>query len=212
MENYNEIFQWYISNNILDIISDVPFNHITDNSIKNNITQKNTKINIENKINEKTKLKEKEKNNLSNNNDSYDLTYIYQSEKDIINKHIKNIKNITFDKNIEELIKNLKNELFDIKTVEDLKNKINNFEYFLNIKHFAINTIFGDGNINSNILFIDTKIPGTEEDKYGKSLLGENGILFDNMLKTINLDRNKLFIINTFFWKTIGNKELSNEE
>ena len=113
---------------------------------------------------------------------------------------------------MENIVATLKKDLFNIKTITELKEKINNFPYFLNIKQYATNTVFDDGNIDSNILIVDTKTPGNNEDLSGKSISGEAGILFDNMLKFISLNRKNVYIINTFFWRPVGNRELTEQE
>jgi DNA polymerase len=55
--------------------------------------------------------------------------------------------------------------------------------------------VFGDGNPNADILIIGEG-PGYNEYKQGKPFVGRAGQLLDKMLKSIELDRNKVYIAN----------------
>ena len=48
--------------------------------------------------------------------------------------------------------------------------------------------------------------PGAEEDRQGKPFVGPSGQLLDKMLASIELDRNKVLISNTVFWRPPGNR------
>jgi len=55
--------------------------------------------------------------------------------------------------------------------------------------------VFGMGSIDPKALFIGEG-PGYEEDRKGLPFVGKAGILLDNMLKAIGLDRNNAYIAN----------------
>ncbi len=57
------------------------------------------------------------------------------------------------------------------------------------------NTVFGEGNINAEILFVGEG-PGREEDLQGRPFVGPAGQLLDKMLASIELDRTKVYIAN----------------
>ena len=57
------------------------------------------------------------------------------------------------------------------------------------------NTVFGEGNIDAEILFVGEG-PGREEDLQGRPFVGPAGQLLDKMLASVELDRTKVYIAN----------------
>lgn len=57
------------------------------------------------------------------------------------------------------------------------------------------NTVLGEGNINTNIMFIGEG-PGHDEDMQGRPFVGPAGQLLDKMLAAIGLNRNNSYIAN----------------
>ena len=55
--------------------------------------------------------------------------------------------------------------------------------------------VFGDGNKTANIMFIG-EAPGANEDKQGIPFVGRAGKLFDELLKSIELNRESIYICN----------------
>jgi len=55
--------------------------------------------------------------------------------------------------------------------------------------------VFGEGNLKADILIVGEG-PGYNEDKQGKPFVGRAGHLLDKMLKSIELDRSKVYISN----------------
>lgn len=55
--------------------------------------------------------------------------------------------------------------------------------------------VFGVGNQNANIMFIGEG-PGEQEDLKGEPFVGPAGLLLDDMLSIIDLDRTKIYIAN----------------
>ncbi len=58
-----------------------------------------------------------------------------------------------------------------------------------------INLVFGDGNPNAKIMLIG-EAPGAEEDKQGIPFVGRAGRLLNDILKSINLKREEIYIAN----------------
>ena len=58
-----------------------------------------------------------------------------------------------------------------------------------------INYVFGEGSVNSKIMFIG-EAPGANEDKTGKPFVGRAGEVFDKLLKSISINRNSIYICN----------------
>ncbi len=73
------------------------------------------------------------------------------------------------------------------------------------LKETAINLCFADGNPASPIMLIG-EAPGAQEDRQGKPFVGPSGQLLDRMLKTIGLDRSKVYITNVIYWRPPGNR------
>ena len=48
--------------------------------------------------------------------------------------------------------------------------------------------------------------PGAEEDRQGKPFVGPSGQLLDRMLATVGLDRTKVYITNSIYWRPPGNR------
>ena len=58
------------------------------------------------------------------------------------------------------------------------------------------NTVFGDGDTNSDVMIIG-EAPGKEEDQAGKPFIGRAGKLLNEFLKSIGLNRDSIYIVNT---------------
>ncbi len=119
-------------------------------------------------------------------------------------------KNIKEQLPIKEIESKPKLDLDHIKTLEELKQKLLNFNDCL-LKKTAINTVFGCGDHNSEIMLIG-EAPGAEEDEKGEPFVGRSGKLLMKALESINLPRDKIFITNTIFWRPPGNRNPTIEE
>lgn len=96
-------------------------------------------------------------------------------------------------------------------TLDELRAAVLNFKD-LSIAKTATNTVFADGNPDSEIMFIG-EAPGAEEDAQGIPFCGASGQLLDQMLACIGLKREKNFYItNTIFWRPPGNRRPTPEE
>jgi len=90
-------------------------------------------------------------------------------------------------------------------SIDELRNAVRSFER-CEIKKTATNTVFSDGNPHAQIMLIG-EAPGANEDIQGIPFCGASGMLLDKMLNAINLDRTKVYISNTVFWRPPGNRK-----
>jgi DNA polymerase len=71
--------------------------------------------------------------------------------------------------------------------------------------------VFGNGNPNAKILFIG-EAPGATEDKLGIPFCGASGKILQELLTTINLTREDIFITNTILCRPENNRNPEKEE
>lgn len=96
-------------------------------------------------------------------------------------------------------------------TLEALKEAILAFEG-CSLKNTASNTVFSDGNVNSDIMLIG-EAPGAEEDRVGKPFIGEAGQLLDRMFAAIDMTRAEdFYITNLLPWRPPGNRKPTDTE
>ncbi len=96
-------------------------------------------------------------------------------------------------------------------TLIELQEYIESFQG-CELKQFANNTVFADGNPKAKIILIG-EAPGATEDEQGIPFCGESGKLLDNMLSTIRISRKEnAYITNTIFWRPPANRRPTNEE
>ena len=88
--------------------------------------------------------------------------------------------------------------------VEELRAALEGFDGCA-LKKTARNLCFTDGNPEAKILLVGEG-PGAEEDRQGLPFVGPSGQLLDRMLGSIGLDRTKVLISNTVFWRPPGNR------
>lgn len=82
----------------------------------------------------------------------------------------------------------------------------------ISITKTATNTVFADGNAESDIMMIG-EAPGAEEDVQGIPFCGASGKMLDQIFSYIGLFREKNFYItNTLFWRPPGNRRPTPEE
>ena len=73
------------------------------------------------------------------------------------------------------------------------------------------NLVFADGNKDAQVMIIG-EAPGKTEDKLQKPFVGRAGILLDNLLRHINLDRTKVYITNVINFRPNNNRKPSTKE
>ncbi len=73
------------------------------------------------------------------------------------------------------------------------------------------NVVVGEGNVNTKILFIG-EAPGAEEDEMGKPFVGNAGKLLTDLLKSINIFRENVYITNVLKCRPPGNRTPAKDE
>ena len=105
---------------------------------------------------------------------------------------------------INRLKKNKENDEIDKKLI-DLKEKIKSIEN-CELKKFAKNIVFNDGNPKSRIMLVGEG-PGEKEDIQGKPFVGDAGILLNKMLNAIKIKREDVYITNVVNYRPPNNRK-----
>ncbi len=74
------------------------------------------------------------------------------------------------------------------------------------LKETATNPVFGDGNPDSDIVFIG-EAPGANEDKEGRPFVGRAGKLLNEMLDSVGLSRGDVYITNIVKYRPPNNRD-----
>ena len=94
----------------------------------------------------------------------------------------------------------------DISTkLEELRNEIEKIEN-CELKKNASKIVFSDGNNRSKIMIVGEG-PGQKEDQEGKPFVGDAGLLLNKMLKSINIERKKVYITNVVNYRPPNNRK-----
>ena len=96
------------------------------------------------------------------------------------------------------------------KSLDLLKKSIIN-QKNCDLKKYAQNIVFSDGNPKSKIMLIG-EAPGANEDQEGLPFVGRAGQLLDKMLSAINLDRKKVYISNIVNYRPPENRRPTEAE
>ena len=91
------------------------------------------------------------------------------------------------------------------KRLIDLKEKIKSIED-CELKKFAKNIVFNDGNPKSQIMLVGEG-PGEKEDIQGKPFVDEAGILLNKMLNAIKIKREDVYITNVVNYRPPNNRK-----
>ena len=86
-----------------------------------------------------------------------------------------------------------------------LKDKIKSIED-CELKKFAKNIVFSDGNPKSQIMIVGEG-PGEKEDMIGKPFVGEAGMLLNKMLNAIKIKRENIYITNVVNYRPPNNRK-----
>ncbi len=80
-----------------------------------------------------------------------------------------------------------------------------------NLAQSAKNLVFGDGSANADIVFIG-EAPGKQEDEQGLPFVGASGKFLSEMLESINLRREQVYITNIVKYRPPNNRDPLPEE
>lgn len=120
-----------------------------------------------------------------------------------INEMVVSNQNETSIFNLDNNSKVKKPEVNKKQEIDYLKNECKNCRRCV-LANTRNKVVFGDGNINSNILIIG-EAPGAEENLSGHVFVGKAGQLLTKMLKAINIERKDVFITNILKCRPPGN-------
>jgi len=79
------------------------------------------------------------------------------------------------------------------------------------LREGATQLVFGDGNIDADIVFIG-EAPGKNEDLQGKPFVGASGKFLDEMLEMVGLKRGDIYITNIVKYRPPNNRDPKPEE
>jgi DNA polymerase len=213
--NLAEILEFYIENDLNEIISEQPQNRFLQDVVTKNIipTAKKSISEGRAKYDHSTLLKQEparfpEKFN-SPQNPTKPVLSTDDALANLAKKSQQNMQNQKF-LSLNEIVAEGKKLAQGAKNIAELRKVVENFE-LCNLKKMATNTVFADGNPDSEIMVIG-EAPGNHEDLQGIPFCGDSGKLLDEMFKAIALDRDKLYITNVIFWRPPGNRRPTEEE
>lgn len=103
-------------------------------------------------------------------------------------------------------------QTIDIKfdSIDALKNFIQDAD-LCGLKNTARSVVFANGSLKSGLMIIG-EAPGADEDIQGEPFVGQSGMLLNNMLASIGLERNDVYVSNILFWRPPGNRTPSTDE
>lgn len=97
-------------------------------------------------------------------------------------------------------------EIFDLNFLKSIEENVK-----CSLKNTANKMVFGDGNINSKIVFVG-EAPGAEEDKHGIPFVGQAGQLLNKAIEAIGLTREEVYITNVIPWRPVANRTPTTDE
>jgi DNA polymerase len=95
--------------------------------------------------------------------------------------------------------------------LDDLEQEIINNDVCSELAKTATQLVFGDGNIDSEIIFIG-EAPGKNEDLQGKPFVGAAGKFLNELLASIDLKRGSVYITNIVKYRPPDNRDPYPEE
>lgn len=95
--------------------------------------------------------------------------------------------------------------------INQLKADILASKVCFNLANKATNLVMGEGDVDADIVFIG-EAPGKAEDLSGRPFVGASGKLLDEMLNSINLKRQQVYITNIVKYRPPQNRDPSNKE
>ena len=158
-------------------------------------------------------IKEEEKKNIEENikkptNLEYKSLTSFDAINKLANKNKKMANNAITP--ISDIISESRKLADETKNLEELREAVLNFNG-CSLKKMATNTVFADGNPDSNIMIIG-EAPGNHEDLQGIPFCGDSGKLLNSMFEAINITRENLYITNVLFWRPPGNRRPTSDE
>ena len=123
---------------------------------------------------------------------------------DLLWLELMGVNDIYFNRNVNKDVEI--QEICDLNLLKAIEEKVQ-----CTLKKTATKMVFGDGNINSKIVFVG-EAPGAEEDKHGIPFVGQAGQLLNKAIEAIGLKREDVYITNVIPWRPIANRTPTTEE
>lgn len=199
---------FYIENGLDEVYSNKLQNNFV---IKKTMTKESTKQNFIQNINEDNSQKNSFIKPIFSTSQA--ISTLAKKSQQISNLQINNSDSSSLEKflPLNDIIERARNIANQCQNLNELKKAVENFDG-CNLKKMATNTVFSDGNPDSEIMVIG-EAPGNNEDLQGIPFCGDSGILLNEMLNAVNLTRKKdFYITNVIFWRPPGNRRPSEEE
>ncbi|HSX31290.1 MAG TPA: uracil-DNA glycosylase [Candidatus Saccharimonadales bacterium] len=95
--------------------------------------------------------------------------------------------------------------------LDELKARIEAADVTPSLKATATQLVFGDGNADTDIVFIG-EAPGKNEDEQGKPFVGAAGKFLNEMLEMIGMERKDIYITNIVKYRPPNNRDPLPEE
>lgn len=228
--NVADVLQFYIDNDLEEIISDQPQNCFLQKDLPKIKSQEKTQNDFvkhiaasnsapvnrlavairEEKLPEKPQEKSLAKNQfikpqLSTNNAILTLAERLKEKKP--NNADSEQKFIS----LNEIVDRAKAAAKKAETLDELRQAVENFDG-CNLKKMATNTVFAQGSANAKVMVIG-EAPENQEDLEGLPFCGDAGKVLDAMFGAIKLTRaDDFYVTNVIFWRPPGNRRPTKEE
>jgi DNA polymerase len=95
--------------------------------------------------------------------------------------------------------------------LDELKTRIECSDIVSELRSQATQLVFGDGNPYAEVVFIG-EAPGKQEDLQGQPFVGASGKFLDEMLASIGLERDDIYITNIVKYRPPNNRDPLPEE
>lgn len=95
--------------------------------------------------------------------------------------------------------------------LDDLKNELLANEVGAAMKNDATQLVFGVGSPSAKIVFIG-EAPGKKEDELGEPFVGASGKFLNELLFSIGMSRDEVYITNIVKYRPLGNRDPSKQE
>jgi DNA polymerase len=96
------------------------------------------------------------------------------------------------------------------KRLDVLNNEVVNCQ-LCRLEGSRIKTVFGEGNVDAKVMFVG-EAPGQSEDETGRPFVGRAGKLLDNMIASMGMKREDVYIANICKCRPPGNRKPYQDE
>jgi DNA polymerase len=95
--------------------------------------------------------------------------------------------------------------------LEAISDRIKNREVEIELAKTCLNPVPGEGNADAKLMFVG-EAPGAQEDKQGRPFVGASGKFLGEMLESIGLKREDVYITNIVKFRPPENRDPSKQE